>query len=122
MKDFRQLLVSEKAYDFAITIYQATADFPKEERYGLTSQLRRATVSIGANIAEACGRDTDGDFERFLQIAMDSAGEVDFLLLVSCGLKFLKAADYERLRKQLFEIKKMLASLIRRVHASRAGR
>jgi len=70
MKDFRQLKVWEKAHQPALAIYKETKKFPKEELYGLTSQIRRAGMSIPTNIAKGCGRNTDAEFARFLQIAM----------------------------------------------------
>ena len=85
MEDFKDLRVREKAYELTLSVYKKTGGFPKEEMYGLTSQLRRATCSIGANIAEGCGRRSDPEMRRFLQIARGSANEVEFhLLLVDC--------------------------------------
>jgi four helix bundle protein len=78
MRDFRELKVWEKAHQLALEIYKATSTFPKEERYGLTSQMRRATVSIPADIAEGCCRKGDAEFARFLQIAMGSASELEY--------------------------------------------
>ena len=73
MKDFKELKVWEKAHKLAVAIYKATLTFPKTEVYGLTSQMRRAGVSIPANIAEGCGRRSEVEFARFLQIAMGSS-------------------------------------------------
>jgi four helix bundle protein len=78
MKDFRDLKVWEKAHELTLSIYQATAGFPPEEKYGLSGQLRRAAASIPANIAEGCGRSGDRELGRFLQIAMGSASAFDF--------------------------------------------
>ena len=83
MKDFRQLKVWDKSHELALSIYRATKDFPKEELYGLTSQIRRASMSIPTNIAEGCGRNTDADFARFLQMAMGSASETEYHLLLA---------------------------------------
>ena len=83
MKDFRSLLVWQKYRELTLQIYNETKSFPKEELFGLTSQIRRACSSIPANIAEGCGRGTDGDFQRFLQIAFGSASEVDYHLVQS---------------------------------------
>ena len=77
MKDFRKLSVWGKAHSLVIEIYKITASFPKSETFGLTSQIRRATASIPANIAEGCGRDGQADLARFLQIALGSASELD---------------------------------------------
>ena len=121
MKDFRQLRVWEKAHRLTLAIYAATRGFPAEERFGLTSQIRRCSASIGANIAEGCGRTGDGDFHRFLDIAMGSANELDYHLLLARDLKYLDAAKYEGLNRQLFEVKRMLSTLIRKVGTDRRG-
>jgi four helix bundle protein len=111
MKDFRQLKVWEKAHQLALAIYKATKEFPKEELYGLTSQIRRANISIPTNIAEGCGRNTDAEFARFLQIAMGSASETEYQLLLSHDLHFLNKEQYDLLNTDVTEVKRMLASL-----------
>lgn len=113
MKDFRQLQVWEKSHQLALAVYKAKKDFPKEELYGLTSQMRRASMSIPTNIAEGCGKYTDADFARFLQIAMGSASETEYQLLLSHDLGFLPKAKYEQLDTDVKEVKRMLASLLR---------
>jgi four helix bundle protein len=120
VKDFRDLQVWEKAHKLTLGIYKATACFPREEIYGLTSQLRRAAVSIGSNIAEGCGRRGNGEFHRFLPIATGSASEVEYQLLVSRDLGFLQTEQYVQLDHDVVEVKKMLAALIRRVEEERA--
>ena len=92
-------------------------DFPKEELFGLISQIRRSVVSIGANIAEGCGRGGDMDFARFLQIAMGSASELEYHLLLSRDLNYIKQTDYEDLNNQVINIKRMLTTLIKRLKA-----
>ena|SRR5208283_4061366 len=119
MKDFRDLEVWRKAHNATLAIYRATADFPKEELYGLTSQMRRCCASIPANIAEGCGRRGNGEFHRFLQIAMGSASELEYHLLLSRDLGLLELEKFRTLTPQVIEIKKMLASLIRRVDSER---
>ena len=113
MKDFRQLKVWEKAHHLALEVYKATAAFPKEELYGLISQLQRASVSIPTNIAEGCGRNTDADFARFLQIAMGSASETEYEIILAFDLGFLPKNQFESLQTQAEEVKKMLASFIK---------
>jgi four helix bundle protein len=113
MKDFRQLKVWEKAHHLALEVYKATATFPKEELYGLMSQLRRASVSIPTNIAEGCGRNTDADFARFLQIAMGSTSETEYEIILAFDLGFLSKGQFESLQAQAEEVKKMLASFIK---------
>ena len=83
MKDFRDLRVWENAHNLTLEIYRTTAQFPREELYGLTSQMCRCSVSIAANIAEGCGKKGNGEFQRFLGIASGSASELDYELLLS---------------------------------------
>jgi four helix bundle protein len=88
--------------------------------FGLVSQIRRSGASVPANIAEGCGRRGNGEFHRFLQIAMGSASELEYHLLLSRDLKFLESSDYDRLALQVTEVKRMLASLVRKVDAERS--
>jgi four helix bundle protein len=115
LQDFRNLQVWEKSHRLTLAVYKATRDFPRAEMYGLTSQMRRAGSSIAANIAEACGRGGDGDFRRFLYYAMGSASELEYHLLLAHDLKLLTDGDHQRLARDTIEVKRMLASLIRRV-------
>ena len=119
MKDFRQLKVWEKSHQLALAIYQATKDFPKEELYGLTSQIRRSSMSIPTNIAEGCGRLTDADFARFLQMAMGSASETEYQLILARDLGFLPMHAHEKLHADVEEVKRMLASLLKTLRAKR---
>jgi len=115
MKDFRQIKVWHKAHQLVLDVYRVTRDFPADEKYGLTSQLRRAAASIPTNIAEGCGKSTDKDFARFLQISYGSANEVDYLLLLAKDMSMLRLELYETMNNSLIEVKKMLAALIRKV-------
>jgi four helix bundle protein len=117
LKDFRELKVWGKAHQLTLDVYRATMTFPKDEQYGLTSQLRRAASSIPANIAEGCGRGSNIDFARFLQIAMGSASEVEYHLLLATDLNILTAAQHKHLELQIIEIKRMLSSLIQKIKA-----
>ncbi len=119
MKDFRQLKVWEKSHQLALAIYKATKDFPKEELYGLTSQIRRASMSVPTNIAEGCGRNTDADFARFLQMAMGSASETEYQLILARDLGFIPDDHYEKLQIDVEEVKRMLASLLKTLRADR---
>lgn len=112
MKDFRELRVWQKAHSLTLHVYNVTKKFPKEEMYGLTSQMRRASSSIAANIAEGCGRKTDADFCRFLIVALGSGTELEYHILLSHDLKLLTDVEYESLQQELTEIKKMLNAFI----------
>src|SRR5207248_8304728 len=114
MKNFRDLKVWTKAHELALSAYRATTSFPSEERFGLTSQIRRCSSSIPANIAESCGRGSDGDFQRFLQVAMGSATELEYHLLLGRDLNYLTQVMYSQLQN-VVEVKRMLAALIVKV-------
>jgi four helix bundle protein len=116
MKDFRNLEVWEKAHQLTLAAYEVTLRFPKEEMYGLTSQIRRAATSIPSNIAEGCGRGTDADFARFLQIAMGSASELEYELLLARDLGFFQYPDHAEIERQTQSVKQMLAALLRVLH------
>ena len=115
MRNFRDLKVWEKGHKLVLAIYRATMAFPREEIYGLTAQIRRASTSIPSNIAEGCGGDTGGDFARFLQMAMGSASELEYELLLARDLGFLNPSEHQVLAKDTTEVKRMLATLIQRV-------
>lgn len=119
MKDFRDLKVWEKAHELAVRVYRDTASFPKEETYGLMSQIRRAAASVPANIAEGCGRGGDGEFSRFVQIAMGSASELEYHILLAKDLRFLDVSRFHSLEQNVTEVKKMLSSLVRKLKADR---
>ena len=119
MKDFRELKVWEKAHHLTLAVYQITAAFPRAELYGLTSQIRRSCSSIPANLAEGCGRNADGDFARFCSIAMGSASELQYHLLLARDLKLIKPKDYQELEQRVIEVKRMLAALIQKLNAER---
>jgi four helix bundle protein len=118
VQDFHALKVWEKAHQLTLDIYQATAAFPKEELYGLTSQIRRASSSIPANIAEGCGRGGNVELKQFLQIALGSASEREHHLLLARDLHYLNTADYEHLASAVVEVKKMQSALILKVKAT----
>ena len=113
MKDFKKLKVWAKAHRLTLDVYQASKTFPREELYGLTSQIRRSCLSIPTNIAEGCGRSSDTDFARFLQNSMGSSSEVEYLLTLSRDLQILTNDDYETLSDDVIQIKRMLTSLIK---------
>ena len=104
MKDFKQLTVFQKTRIFNKEIYLKTKNFPTDERFGITNQIRRASVSIATNIAEGCGRNSDKEFARFLNIAYASACEVECLLLISSDLELIDRQTLSSLQKKLDEI------------------
>lgn len=118
MKDFRSLKVWEKAHELTLNVYQSTENFPKEEIYGITSQLRRAAVSVPTNIAEGCGKDTDADLKRYCNIAMGSSSEEEYLLLLSRDLGYLSEETYQGLQSKLVETRKMLNGFIQKLKES----
>ena len=117
MQNFRNLKVWEKAHALTLEIYKSSKTFPRDEMYGLNSQMRRASASIGANIAEGSCRRGDVDFARFLQMADGSASELEYHLLLARDLDLLKIADYQRLSVEAVEVKRMLASLMQKLRA-----
>jgi four helix bundle protein len=114
LQSFKNPKVWEKAHALTLDVYKSSGAFPREEIYGLTNQMRR---SIGANIAEGACRKGDGDFARFLQIAIGSASELEYHLLLARDLELLKSKDYERLSGGVSEVKRMLASLSHKLRA-----
>ena len=112
MRNYRDLEVWDKSHELTLELYRKSRSFPKEEFYGLTSQLRRAAVSVGANLAEGCGRQTTAELARFVRISMGSASELDYHLLLCHDFGFLQPDDYRKLCQELTRIRKMLASLL----------
>jgi len=117
LHDFRRLTVWQKSRRLALEVYGLTARFPKEEQYGLTSQVKRAASSIPANIAEGCGRESAADMARFLHIAGGSACELESHLILAHDLGFLEAVAYESALGGIGEIKRMLRSLADRLRS-----
>src|SRR5881394_3572397 len=117
MRPHERLEVWQTAVEFVVTVYKATEAFPKEERFGLTSQIRRAAVSIAANIAEGAGRDSSREFAYFLSDAQGSASEVATELLIANRLLYLKAQVYEELMQTLDSVGRMIVGLSRNVKA-----
>jgi four helix bundle protein len=115
MGDYRKLQVWERAHRLTLEVYQVTRTFPKEELYGVTSQLRRASASIPANIAEGCGRKGDAELARFLGIALGSTTELDYHLLLARDLGYLQLSHYEHLSAEAQGVSKMLATFIDRL-------
>jgi len=118
MQDYKNLKVWQKSHRLVLSLYKATAKFPKEEQYGLTSQIRRAAASIPANIAEGSARGGDPEFARFLYISQASATELDYHLLLARDLAYLGKPDYDRIATDLTEIRRMLTTFIQKLKAS----
>lgn len=119
MKDFRDLVVWRKAHLLTLAAYESTAGFPKQELYGITSQIRRCAASIAANIAEGCGKRSNAEFQRFLGIAAGSASELEYHFLLAHDLVFINDVTYENLNHATVEVKRMLSALMRKVEADR---
>lgn len=115
MQNYKDLKVWEKAHQFTLAVYKESAIFPKKETYGLTNQLRRASSSIPANIAEGCGKNSKLDFANFLNISLGSANEAEYFILLSKDLNYITLEMYEILTKLVNEIKAMLIALITKV-------
>jgi four helix bundle protein len=111
MRPHEKLEVWNKAVEFVVTIYKETAEFPKEEKFGLTSQVRRAAVSVPANIAEGAARQTSREFARFLSIAQGSASELETELLIAQRLGYLEQNSYRKLYDELNTIARMIVGL-----------
>ena len=117
MKDFKELEVWVKAHQLTLAVYEATQTFPRDELYGLTRQIRRSCASIPANIAEGCGRSGDAELARFLQIAMGSASELEYHILLARDLSLLNSLAYDHLASDVTVVKRMLASFIKKLNA-----
>ena len=121
MRDFRELKVREKAHRLTLDVYRATREFPRQELYGLTGQIRRASASIGANIAEGAGKNSRPEFARFLQIALGSASELEYHLLLSRDLGYLAEENHQLISAQVVETKKMLTGFIQYLCGAKTG-
>ena len=117
MIDFKTLRVWEAFHEIALDIYQITRKFPAEELYGLISQMRKSATSAPTNIAEGCGRNTDPDLAKFLTIAMGSASELEYQLLLSRDLKYMDQDEYKTIIEKLITTKKMLNTFLQNVRA-----
>ena len=113
LQDFKTLQVWKKSHELVLEIYRISSDFPATEAYGLTSQIQRSAASIPTNIAEGCGRGSNADLLRFLHIAMGSAFELEYQLLLAHDLSYLDVNAYETLNTRVVEVKKMLTGFMR---------
>jgi four helix bundle protein len=115
MQNYKDLKVWEKEHQFTLLVYESTKQFPKEEIYSLTNQLRRASSSIPANIAEGCGKNSQAEFAHYLNIGSGAANESEYFLILSKDLKYLKQEFFDSLFSMINQIKAMLITLITRV-------
>lgn len=115
MKDYRELEVWKQSHALTLEVYQATKTFPKDELFGLTSQMRRAASSIPANIAEGCGRDGDAELKRFLNISLGSACELDYFILLSAELGYLPPEAAKAMASRCLSLRRQLGSFIKKL-------
>ncbi len=115
MRNFRSLSVWQKSHELTLEIYKSTASFPKEELYGLVTQMRRSASSVPSNIAEGCGRNTQSQLAHFLNIALGSASELEYQILLAKDLNFLSDQIFKEQTNQIIEINRMLTSLHQKV-------
>lgn len=116
MQDYKDLRVWQKSHQLTLDIYKTTEGFPKEEKYGLVSQLRRATYSIPLNIVEGCGRRTNKDKASFFQTAFSSAQEVQYINLLSKDLGYIDQNKFENIEANVSEIKAMIVGFIKKLN------
>ena len=109
-QDYRQIQIWQRSHQFTLQIYRMTNKFPAEERFGLTSQIRRSAVSVPSNIVEGSARESDRDFARFVTIAMASAAELDYQLLLAHDLQYIPSDIYKTLENELNQIRRMMYS------------
>ena len=118
MQDFRQLLVWQKSHEMVLRIYGVTQAFPASEVYGLSNQMRRASVSVPSNIAEGSGRGSDKEFAQFVQIAISSISELEYQTLLAKDLGYMSITTYNELTGQITEVKRMLIGLRKKLKAN----
>jgi four helix bundle protein len=115
MKDFRKLKVWERSHKLTLQIYQLTKEFPKDELYGLTNQMRRSSSSIPTNIAEGCGRDSQAELTRFLRMAMGSSSELEYQLILGYDLQYINEKTYQDILSELTEFRRMFNAFIQKI-------
>jgi len=118
MRNYQDLQVWQKAHKLTLSVYKSTQSFPGDERFGLTSQIRRSSASIGANLAEGCGRRSDGEMARYVQIAMGSGAELSYHLLLARDLGLLTKQCFEDLQTHVSEVMRMLSALSLKVRTT----
>jgi four helix bundle protein len=120
VRDFRTLQAWQRAHALTLAAHQLTKTFPRGERYGLTSQINRAAASVGANLAEGCGSVTDGEFAQFVRIALRSASELEYHLLLARDLNLTGGPAYEGAASEVVQVKRMMTGLLKKLSAQRS--
>lgn len=115
MKNYRELNVWKNGHAIALAVYRITHSFPKEELYGLTAQIRRSASSVPSNLAEGCGRDGDAELKRFANIALGSACELDYQILLATELGYIESADAAPLAEEIMQLRRMLGAFIQKL-------
>ena len=115
MRDHNKLKVFKLSDELVLEIYRITKDFPKEEIYGLSSQMRRAAVSVPSNIVEGCARESQQEYLRFLEIAFSSLRELSYQYELACRLGFVLPNDINKCKLKILEVEKVLAALLRSI-------
>jgi len=121
MQDFKNLLVWQRAHSFSLTIHHVTGAVGRRDNSGIVGQIRRASLSISANIAEGCGRESNADLARFLQIAVGSASEVESHLQFLLGTGLLSSNNFDQCQSEVIQIRRMLIGLLKKVRARAAA-
>ena len=121
MQDFKKLLVWQRAHSFALTIHRITGAVGRRDNAGIVGQIRRASLSISANIAEGCGRESNADLAKFLQIAVGSASEVESHLQFLFGTQLVSQAEFDQCLAEVTQIRRMLIGLLKKVRARAAA-
>jgi four helix bundle protein len=117
MQDFTKLIVWQKSHNLTINIYKLTRSIPSEEKFGLISQIRRACVSIESNLAEGCGRDSDKELARFVDISMGSSFELRCQLLIARDLGYIDSKQHQLFESKILEINRMLGGFLKKLRA-----
>lgn len=115
MRNFRNLIIWQKSHELTLKIYSLTKHFPKEELYGLTSQIRRSAISIPSNIAEGCGRNSEAELARFMTISIGSLSELDYQLFLASQLSFIDSELFYQLEYEINELRKMMYSFTKKL-------
>ena len=121
MGQYQKLLVWQRAHALTLGIYAETRSWPSHERYELTAQIRQAAVSIGSNLAEGCGRNSNGELSRSARIALGSANEVEYQLILARDLGYASSEGITRLLSEVADVARMLSRLERKLNPSRCA-